>query len=534
MTTERTMYQWFADTAGLHPDHLALRVGGNDLTYRELAGAAARVAGDLLRVAHSRPKRVGLLSSRNIGAYAAYLATLRLGVTLVPLNTESPAARNAGIIRAAGVEVLAHAPCDDQLAAELAEHTGVPLVRIGDGDALGHGRLTGLPEAGACDPDDVAYIIFTSGSTGAPKGVPIRHRQFSTWLSYMVTCFDCRPDIRVAQTSDLAWDVSLWNLFIPWSCGGAVVVPERRDMLAPSEFINTNEITHWFSTPSVVTSARLLGDIAPGCLPTLRWCVFAGEALTVDNALAWYEAMPNGTLCNTYGPTEITCTCLTYPLPRATADWPEPELGGMVMGPAYPTVEAAVVRPDGRAAGDGEDGELLLRGPQRLDGYLDPVHNIGRFASWDGRTLVPYDGSEPLTREHWYRPGDGVRVRSAGYYFVGRLDDQVKVRGVRVEPGEVEAVLHRHRHVESAVVVPYTGEDGSTELAGFHTGRPGVEAELIEFLAARLPEYMVPRLLLWTNGFPLTTNGKVDRRVLVERARAVAEGGSAQEWSRPA
>ncbi|HEX3647525.1 MAG TPA: D-alanine--poly(phosphoribitol) ligase, partial [Pseudonocardiaceae bacterium] len=193
-----------------------------------------------------------------------------------------------------------------------------------------------------------------------------------------------------------------------------------------------------------------------------------------------------------------------------------------------------VVRPDGRAAGDGEDGELLIRGPQRLDGYLDPAHNIGRFASWDGETLVPYDGTEPLTPEHWYRPGDGVRVRPEGYYFVGRLDDQVKVRGVRVEPGEVEAVMHRYEHVDSAVVVPYTGEDGSTELAGFHTGRPNVDDELTEFLTTRLPDYMVPRLLLWTNGFPLTTNGKVDRRVLVARARAVAEGDSAQEWARPA
>ncbi|HEX3650254.1 MAG TPA: AMP-binding protein, partial [Pseudonocardiaceae bacterium] len=327
MTAERTMYEWFADSAGRHPDRLALRVAGTDLTYRELATAAARVAGDLLRTVGGWPRRVGVLSSRSVGAYAAYLAALRLGVTVVPLNTESPAARNAGIIQAAGVDVLATAPLDDQLADELAERTGIPVVRISDGDALGTTRLTGLADVHAGDSDDIAYIIFTSGSTGAPKGVPIRHRQFSTWLSYMVTCFDCQPDIRVAQTSDLAWDVSLWTLFIPWSHGGAVIVPERRDMLAPNDFINVNGITHWFSTPSVITSARLLGDIGPGSLPTLRWCVFAGEALTVDNALAWYEAMPNGTLCNTYGPTEITCTCLTYPLPRDPADWPEPELG---------------------------------------------------------------------------------------------------------------------------------------------------------------------------------------------------------------
>jgi amino acid adenylation domain-containing protein len=531
LEVHRTMYQWFADTAAEHPDRLALRAGGIDLTYAELDAAAARISGDMLILADRRPYRIGVLTSRTVGAYAAYIAALRLGICVVPMNTESPAARNADIIRAAGIELLAYSVGDAALAGALGDATGAHLLGLSEDASAYIGRtdLAGTPAVHPTHLDDMAYIVFTSGSTGSPKGVPIRHRQFSIWFSYIATVFDGAPDIRVSQTSDLAWDLSLWNLYVPWSSGGAVVVPERSDMLAPSHHINSNGITHWFSTPSVITMGRMLGDIVPDAMPTLRWSLFAGERLTVDNALAWNAAAPNTVMCNVYGPTETTCTCLAFPLPRDTADWPAPELGTLPMGPPHPAIVSAVVRADGRAAGIGEDGELLIRGPQRLDGYLDPAHNIGRFAIWDGETLQAYDGTGELTDEHWYRTGDEVRVRAEGYFFIGRLDDQVKVQGVRVEPGEIEVAMRQHPGVEDAAVVSYVGEDGTTDLAGFHTGRPHIEVELSAFLAARLPGQMVPRQLVWTNRFPLNVNGKVDRKALVQRAYDIAGGYEEQQ-----
>jgi amino acid adenylation domain-containing protein len=518
VTTDRTMYEWFHDSARAFPGYPALRVGGVDFTYDELVTASTRVAGDILDRSRGRPKRIGFLAPRNAATYLSYLAGLRLGITVVPLNPEVPAARNADIVRLAGIDILLHAECDEALASAVHEATGVPLLEVSDERPGRPG--TGLPAPHRADPDELVYIVFTSGSTGTPKGVPIRQRNASVWLSHVLRDFDDGPDVRLSQTSDLHWDLSVFNIFLAWGAGGTVVVPTRTDQLTPSRHINADEITHWVSTPSVITMARLLGDLEPGSMPTLRWSIFAGELLTVENALTWKEAAPNSVVANLYGPTEATCTCLMYPLPDRPSDWPRVAHGAVPMGPSYPTVESIVVGEDGR---ESDEGELLVRGPQRFDGYLDPAHDVGRFAYCEGGGFRVYDGVEELTDRHWYRTGDRVRVEPQGYAFLGRLDNQVKVHGYRIELGDVEAALRRHRFVDEAVVVPCVAEDGATELAGFYTGRRDHGDRLPDFLAGHLPAYMIPRFLVWLDKLPLTTNGKVDRKGLAKDAIALAD-----------
>jgi len=214
-----------------------------------------------------------------------------------------------------------------------------------------------------------------------------------------------------------------------------------------------------------------------------------------------------------YGPTETTVTCLTFPLPADSSAWPCTAQGALPLGPAYPTVECLVVDADGYP---GVEGELLIRGPQRFDGYLDPAHDVGRFALLDGGRVRDHDGTAPLTPRHWYRTGDRVRHEPYGFAFLGRLDNQVKVYGYRVEPGDVEAAIRRYPGVDEAAVVPCVAADSTVELAGFHTGAPA--DGLREFLERELPSYMVPRYLTRVPAFPLTLNGKVDRTLLAARA----------------
>ncbi|MFP5370445.1 MAG: AMP-binding protein, partial [Actinomycetes bacterium] len=345
----------------------------------------------------------------------------------MPLNVEYPAARHAGILTMAGADLLAYTDGDADLAADVSARTGIRLLRAPDGPP-GRPASAGAPPHRA-GLDDFAYIVFTSGSTGVPKGVPIRHRNVHGWLSYVVGYFETGPDVRISQTSSLSWDLSVFNVFGAWGAGGAVVVPDATDLLAPSRHIDADQITHWFSTPSSINMARWLGDLTPGSMPTLRWSLFGGEPLTIEHALAWRDAAPNSVIANVYGPTEITVSCLTYRLPADPARWPRVAFGSLPLGFAYPTVECAVVPSPGDPPGE---GELLVRGPQRFDGYLDPAHNEGRFAYWDGRELRPHHGGQ-LTDDVWFRTGDRVRVEDGRYAFLGRMDNQVKVNGYRIE-----------------------------------------------------------------------------------------------------
>lgn len=509
----RPLYDWFHAAALVNRDGVALVADGVEVSYGQLDAAAAQTAELALGVA-PHASRMATLGSRSPASYVGYLAALRSGRTVVPLAADGPVDRAADIVRRSGVDVLLHPPEERELALAVSASVGIPAVAVPERGGGAPGPPASPPESPGAD--DVAYIVFTSGSSGRPKGVPIRHRHVDAYLRHVVPLFGGGPDVRASQTADLVWDLSVWNLWVPWAGGGTVVVPTRAQVLAPVRHITEDRITHWFSVPSSITISRRLGELVPGSLPTLRWSLFGGELLTVDNARAWQEAAPHGVLANVYGPTETTCTILTYPAPADVRAWPRCPHDALPMGGAYPTVETCVVGDHGLPA---EEGELLVRGAQRFDGYLEPEDDIGRFARLADGRMVDHDGDEPLTREHWYRSGDVVRRVPGGYAFIHRVDSQVKVYGHRVEPGEVEAAARSCPGVDEAVVVPRRDEDGANELAMFYTGRALDDLTLRDHMHSRVPGYMVPRFLVRVSRLPLTANGKADRRRLAARAR---------------
>jgi amino acid adenylation domain-containing protein len=513
MAPARTVDEWLARTCRDHPAQLALRVGGGDFTYEDLDVASTRAASDILDFGLGWPRRVGVIASRTFGTYVAYAATLRLGATVVPLNRDFPLNRNASIVQAAGLDLLVCAAQDSDVAAALGAATGLRWLALpAEHELLARenrrlaGRV-GPPGTGADDrADDLAYILFTSGSTGTPKGVPIKHSCVSAYLVHNIPYFQAGPGARITQTSDLTFDLSGFALFVAWGSGAAIVVPGKTDLLEPARHVQENQISHWLSVPSVVSLAHQLQNLPPDSMPTLRWSLFVGEQLTTEQASAWREAAPGSTLENLYGPTEVTISCTSYRLPAQPAAWPVVN-GTVPIGRPYPEVECVVVDDDGV---ESRDGELLLRGAQRFDGYLDPALNRGRFARWDGGRYQPYDGVAELTAEDWYRTGDRVRVEHGELFHLGRLDNQVKVRGYRIEPGDIEAALREHPSVDQAVVVPCVADDG-VDLAAAYTGAPVGRDELAELVKSRLPDYMVPEFFVWMGTLPLTVNGKVDR-----------------------
>ncbi|USX53521.1 amino acid adenylation domain-containing protein [Lentzea sp. HUAS12] len=502
------LYEWFAESAKLHPDQPALEIADRVVGYAELEGMAEHLAVRLLAANDGvAPRRVGLLATANaVFAYAGYLAVQRLGAAVVPLNPTFPTARNAAIARAAGLDLVLTG--QEWGGTDLATRTLV-VDPAEPGEAL---PADELPEL-AAGQGDLAYVLFTSGSTGEPKGVPIRHRNISAYLGHSIRHYELGPGCRVLQPFDLTFDLSVLTTFAALGSGATVVVPGRNDLLAAARFVQRRELTHWFSVPSVISLTQRVAPLLPGSMPTLRRSMFAGEALTLQQAEAWHAAAPNGVVENGYGPTELTIICAEYVLPAQVARWPRTHNGTVPIGPGLPSLDCVVLDAGGRQA---DEGELCVRGPQRFAGYLDPAHNEGRFLTYDGDVATPHDPVTPLTDEQWYRTGDRVRVSADGYVYCERLDHQVKVRGYRVELGEVEAVLREQPGVRDAVVVARPAPGGDAVLAAACTGLTGDTGALLEALREKLPAYMVPASLTVFEEFPLNVNGKVDRRRLAE------------------
>ncbi|WP_369395549.1 amino acid adenylation domain-containing protein (plasmid) [Streptomyces sp. CG1] len=494
--SEGTMYAWFADCAARHPGAVALEVDGRALTYGELHELAGRIAQSIVRANNgAAPAVVALHAARTRTAYAGYLAALRLGSTVVPLSPSFPRARNETAVRASGTElVLTHGP-----------DPGLPAPAV----ALEAPAEHICPVGPGPSPDDVAYVLFTSGSTGAPKGVPIRHRNVCAYLEHVITRYGLGPGSRVSQTFDLTFDLSVFDLFAAWGAGATLVVPTRGELLAPASFVARRGITHWFSVPSVVSVAQRLGRLPEGAMPGLKWSLFCGEPFTLAQARAWRQAAPHSTIENLYGPTELTLSCTHFRLPDDPDSWPASTGGTVPIGEPHPGLETLVVGKDGFPAAT---GELCVRGAQRFGGYLAPADNRGRFMAFDGQRATVWSGPGGPGDDLWYRTGDLVRREPAGLVHLGRLDDQVKVQGYRVEPGEIESALRDQPGVQDAIVVALTDPAGATVLHAVHTGSAAPDAErLLDALRARLPRHMVPRTVTHWPDLPLGPNGKVDR-----------------------
>ncbi|GAA0706700.1 AMP-binding protein [Dactylosporangium roseum] len=511
--TTKSLYRWFADSADRNPDATALEVADRSITYGELRTAAERMAARVLAATGRRPSRVGLLTSRSLPTYISYLAIQRLGAAVVPLNVGAPVARNLDISKAAGLDLTIVDDTSGEQRPEYPQQAGIPIL-----DLSGGAWKAVLEDSGAEPPrlpdlatgSETAYIIFTSGSTGRPKGVPTTHENVSALLGDMIPRFGFSPDCRVSQAFELFFDGSIAELFATWGVGATLCVAQHGDVFAPVRFVNEKRLTHWMSVPSIISFAKRLRALAPGSMPSLRRAMFGGEQLTVEQVEAWGVAAPNAVIDNCFGPTELTVICTAFAVPADRGDWAATSNRSIPVGEVFPHLEHVLLDDDLNVV---DSGELCVRGPQRFPGYLDPSENAGRFVSVDGPVARLYDGSGPLTAEHYYRTGDRLRREDGQLVHLGRIDDQVKVRGNRIELGEVESVLRRHPAIAQVVVLTVTAADGELDLHAVYAGDP-LGDDVFAHLVADLPIYMRPRGYHRRDTIPLAPNGKVDRKGL--------------------
>jgi amino acid adenylation domain-containing protein len=520
--------QQFAAWVAQTPQQPALRQGARMWTYAELAERVAELAQTLLAQGLLPGERVAVLGVRSFGLIAAMLAVFASRGVLLMSDPSLPIKRQRLMLEQAGARRLLYVasspPLQDALL-ELPAHA-VTMVDAQTGRPDGHSPLAGQPVIALPPPapNDPAYIFFTSGTSGIPKGVLGRHKGLAHFLTWQRTTFAVGPQDRCAQLTALSFDVVLRDICLPLTSGATLCLPDDLDDLGPDRlwpWLEREAITIMHSVPALAQA--WLDQIPAGiALPALRLVFFAGEPLPETLVRRWRTAFPApGQIVNLYGPTETTLAKCAYLLPDRLTPGIQP------VGWPLPETQALVLNQGDQLCGLSELGQIVIRTPFRTHGYIN--------ADAEQQRAFVQNPFRDDAQDILYYTGDRGRYRLDGALEVlGRLDQQVKIRGVRIELDEVTAALRAHAAASACVVVARQNAQGQPFLVAYvvptsderrrtidetapssFVVRPSsLIVELRAFLAERLPDSMIPSAFVLLDALPLTPNGKLDRRAL--------------------
>jgi amino acid adenylation domain-containing protein len=485
----------FHDQAARTPDSVAIADGALELTYRQLAEHACRLAHRLAALGCGRGDLVGLRGGLSADGVAAMLAILTAGAAYVPLEPSLPADRVRHMAADAGLRVVVVVPPLDWPPAECAE-PGTAVLPYLIADQAGGGYPATRP-AVAIGPDDLMYVPYTSGSTGQPKGVEVPHgaipgfyegEDYGEW----------GPGCRVLYHSAMSWDGHIFEIYPALLSGGTVVV-HRGD---PRDALEVTQEASRSGVAMLMLATQAFNTVAaerPAAFAGLRCVVVGGEAASLDHVARVMAAHPGLRIVNAYGPVECTCLATAQVITQA-------DLGRPALPIGRPRGDRAVYLLDNelRLAAGSSPGEIYLGGPAVARGYLArPALTAERF--------VPDPFGEPGAR--LYRTGDLAWSDGEAFHFLGRTDDQVKLRGFRIEPGEIDVVLRGHPAVRDAATLVHAGPAGQRLVSYVVPGGEHVP-QLRGYLRDRLPEAMVPAVIMGLEQFPVSHSGKLDRRAL--------------------
>jgi amino acid adenylation domain-containing protein len=494
------IHEPFEAQAAARPEAVALRCGDAQETYAGLDARANRLAHALVARGVGRHAKVGICMPRSIDAIVAMLAVSKAGAAYVPLDPAYPDERLQFMVDDSSVGlVLCVEALDDKLGQAKAER----LLLDRDADAIA--AFTSDKPACPARPDDVAYIIYTSGSTGRPKGVVVRHRPALNLLDWVNQTFGVGPQDRLLFVTSICFDLSVYDIFGVLGAGGSLHIARAEDLREPQrlvELLCSGSITLWDSAPAALNQLVPFFP-APCAESALRHVMLSGDWIPVPLPDQIRETFPRAKVVSLGGATEATVWSNFYEVGEVPATWPSIPYGRPIRNARYYVLDAA-----GEPVPIGVPAELHIGGACLADGYLNrPELTAEKF--------IP----DPHAQDEggrMYRTGDLARFMPDGNLeFLGRIDSQVKVRGFRVELGEIEAVLSQDPQVTSALV-------DAPRLAGERTlvayvvtkGKRFDPASLRATCQARLPEYMVPAHIMKLDALPVTANGKLDRRAL--------------------
>ncbi len=505
---QHRIHDLFETHATAFPDDPAVAFEGTTLRYGELNQYANQIAHYLQRRGVGPETLVGIAAERSIAMVAGILGVLKAGAAFLPLDPAYPSGRLRFMIddsRPAAILTQAHLASDEWVAQSRIQ-TDVILL---DADHDQIAREPGETPVCHATPDSLAYVIYTSGSTGVPKGTLLHHRGLCNLAIAQQHVFGIKPGDRVLQFSALSFDAAVWELIMAL-CSGATLCLAPQETLASAPALL--RLIRDQSISIVTLPPSLLAVLPPDDLPSLTTVIAAGERCSRELVVRWGRGRR---FFNAYGPTETTvCASIALCNPDDPHDPP--------IGRPIANTRLFVLDENRQPVPVGVPGELYIAGVGVARAYLNrPELTAERFIELD-RALVgdpsPAWHATPARWRYAYRTGDQVRWRSDGQLeFLGRLDQQVKVRGFRIEPGEVEAALRSHAAVADAVVLARNDRllayvipaVGSAVNDGASPGQL-----LRTFLAERLPGYMLPSAIVELEAWPLTPSGKIDRAAL--------------------
>jgi D-alanine--poly(phosphoribitol) ligase subunit 1 len=468
-------------------------IQGQFYTYQAFAQSVSSIRKSIEENTNHSENIIGIIANDDLETYASIVACWFEGRAYVPISPETPIDRNQKII--------------DQALIKTILNSGEPLlfneIKLIETKKLPLLAIDLVPKMVA--EEDLAYLLFTSGTTGMPKGVPISFKNVSGFIdAFWKIGFNLNHEDRCLQMFELTFDLSVMSYLAPL-LKGACIYTIPKDKIKYSyifELMEEQHLTFALMVPSILHFLRPYFDEID--LPQMRYSLFCGEALPLDVTEEWQKCLPNAAIYNVYGPTEDTIFCTHYLYSNSSNH--KSRNGILSIGKAMDNTYTIIIDENNHILPAGESGQLCLGGVQLTPGYwYNDEKNQEAFFK------LNYNNQE----ERFYKTGDLCVCDAEGdILYLGRLDYQTKIQGFRVELSEIEFHVKSFLEKNNAVAVALVDNIGNTELGLIIESKPFPLEPLQEFMKSRMPQYMIPRKITFTEVFPLNTNGKTDRKKL--------------------
>jgi amino acid adenylation domain-containing protein len=482
------------------PERNAFFIDGVGFTYRQFAEITSKIRSTLKNEPCTSEQLIGIIESNDIETYCSIYACLFEGKTYVPINPDNPLDRNLDILQQTEIKSILSAQSNDKITS-LSEASGVNIIYAKQLPKTEIDlSIINIPAS------TIAYILFTSGSTGVPKGVPLTQKNLFSFIdAFFALGYQIDETDKFLQMFDLTFDLSIMCYIAPL-CIGACVYTVPFDGIKYTHIYNIMEeeqITFTLMVPSILAYLRPYFEEIH--LEKVKYSLFCGEALYEDISKEWQRCVPHALVQNVYGPTEATIFCLTYDLSKEFQKIKS--VNGIVcIGKPMLNMHAIVVDENNKLLPKGEKGELCLTGDQLTSGYWkNPQKNKEAFFT------LEITGIEKT----FYRTGDiAFQDDENDFVFSGRIDNQVKIQGFRVELSEIEHHAREFAKHNQVTAIAYQNKIGNQQIHLFVEDYNGSSDDLENYLKLKLPQYMVPSSISTIRLFPLNVNGKVDRKTL--------------------